>query len=186
MVLPSAAKQKIATANGILPEMTPRAAMASHVYAIPFYVPCAFLMQETNGGHNIYGHDVRLVGTTKVPQPFYGFGEVTQANYAIYKIERDRLLNEPGYGYRRSQGVGPMQLTYWSIQDAADGAGGCWQPWANISIGMKFIRDYYKAARAAGMNDTQAWHRAALKWNGQESYAVAMDKLFTKWKTLVG
>ena len=160
--------------------------MASHLHNVPFYVVCAFLMQETNGGNNIYGHDVRLVGTTKVPQPFYGHGEVTQTNYAIYKGERDRLLKEPGYGYRRSQGVGPMQLTYWSIQDEADAAGGCWQPWVNITTGIKIIKSYYDTARQLGKSDKDAWHYAALKWNGKESYAVAMDALFAKWKPLVG
>jgi hypothetical protein len=188
MAGPTKAQQAIAQKNGILADMVPRAAKAAEVTPIPFYVICAFLMQESNGGHNVYGHDVRMVGNVKVPQPFWGHGEVTEANYQAYKRERDALLNVAGYNYRRSQGVGPMQLTYWSIQDRADkvATSGCWHPWVNIATGARIIKEYYDAARKAGKNDAQAWHDAALKYNGKEAYAVQMDARFATWKKLIG
>lgn len=186
MAIPTAVQRAAAEKNGILADMVPRAAKAAEIEHMPFYVLCAFLMQESNGGHNVYGHDVKMVGNVKIPQPFWGHGDVTEENYAAYKRERDVLLTVAGYNYRRSQGVGPMQLTYWSIQDRADAAGGCWQPWVNIATGARIIREYYDAARKAGKTDAQAWHEAARKYNGSEAYAVQMDVRFATWKKLVG
>lgn len=172
MTTVTTAQRAAAQKHGILADMVPRAAKAAEIIPMPFYVICAFLMQETNGGSNIYGNDVGM--------PFAGRGEVTQANYQVYKRERDA-----GHQHR-SQGVGPLQLTYWAIQDQADAAGGCWQPWVNIWTGSKVIKGYYDAARKAGKTDSQAWHDAALKYNGSEAYAVQMDKRFATWKPLVG
>ena len=167
---------RIARANGILmPWMAYRAHKET---GVPYYVLCAFLMQETGGGRNVYGHDVDASG---VPRPFCGHGDVTQANYEAYKIERDLGIREidrfPRLG-RRSQGVGPMQLTYYAYQDKADELGGCWDPRVNVLVGAQIIAEY----RTRGLS----WHRVARVYNGKESYAVEMDARFDHWSDLLG
>ena len=47
------------------------------------------------------------------------------------------------------QGVGPMQLTWYSIQDDADTIGGCWHPRANMQAGFQRAADLI---RRKGMN----------------------------------
>jgi hypothetical protein len=82
----------------------------------------ALIQTETNF-RNIYGHD---------PTIFAGHGRVTADNYARYKRER---------GHTHMQGVGPAQLTYWSIQDDADRIGGCWKPEANLLVGFRYLAE---------------------------------------------
>jgi hypothetical protein len=81
---------------------------------------------ETGGGRNVFGHD---------PTIFIG-GDVTKQRYLRYRLAR---------GHRHMQGVGPVQLTYWSIQDAADKLGGCWIPEVNMRVGFALLR--YNIAR---------------------------------------
>lgn len=151
---------------------------ACHRTGLPVFVACAFLEQETGGGHNVYGHDVNTDGT---PRPFWGFGEVTEANYACYLRERDLGVREsrrfPTLG-RRAQGVGPMQLTWYSYQDEADRLGGCWRPVINMQVAFRIIASDIAAGKSL--------HQAAKEYNGKESYAVQMDGRFKKWKRITG
>jgi hypothetical protein len=88
---------------------------------LPLPLACALLDKESDGGHNVFGQQ---------PTIFVGAGEVTQEKYDEYKRERVES------GNRLMQGVGPCQLTWWQFQDAADEAGGCWQPEINMRIGF--------------------------------------------------
>src|SRR5690606_38879050 len=88
-------KIRQAKANGIL---MPKILFEAAEWArIPYWAACAFAMQETSGGKNIYGHD------GGPGHPFYGHGKVTECNYRAYKKEADRT--------GKRQGVGPLQLT---------------------------------------------------------------------------
>src|ERR687894_390055 len=81
---------------------------------------CAMLQKESGGGSNVFGHD---------PTIFVGAGKVTKAKYLDYK--RRRVAS----GNRLMQGVGPTQLTYYTLQDRADAQGGCWKPRINMRVG---------------------------------------------------
>lgn len=110
---------RLRRAGMVYPSWTNRAAT---LHDVPLPLLCAFLMQESGGGHNVYGHD---------PTIFVGAGPVTEANYRAYAHLRDRT--------GLCQGVGPMQLTSRSLQLEADQAGGCWFPRANIAVGAHLI-----------------------------------------------
>lgn len=87
---------------------------------------CALLEQETAGGHNVFGHDPAPNGRTVG-------GAVTKVRYLIYRHWRGPR------GEGGMQGVGPLQLTYFAFQDAADHAGGCHRPTYNMRIGFEHI-----------------------------------------------
>jgi hypothetical protein len=147
-------QRRVARKHGIL---EPRKAWKAAKNAdIPFWVMCAYLMQESAGGQNIYGHDVNTDGT---PKPFWGHGEVTKENYAAYKKERDVGITYktrfPKLGYRR-QGVG-----------------------------ARLIKVYFDDAIAKFKTPDEAWHYSALKYNGKESYADEMDDRFEFWKSVL-
>lgn len=89
-----------------------------------FALMCAFLMQETGGGANVFGHD---------PTIFVGAGVVTEAKYLAYRTLRNRV--------HKYQGVGAMQLTWYSYQDKADALDGCWDPRSNMHVGFVLARD---------------------------------------------
>lgn len=91
---------------------------------IPPSIALALRQQESGilGDGNVFGHD---------PTIFVGAGRVTKAKYLEYKHQRNRT--DP----RRMQGVGPLQLTYWTIQDEADRLGGCWVPKYNYRVGFR-------------------------------------------------
>lgn len=89
-------------------------------------VACALEEQETAGGHNVYGHDPAPNGRT------WG-GVVTLLSYRRYKHWRGPR------GEGGMQGVGPLQLTYFSFQDAADHAGGCHRPRYNLRVGFEHL-----------------------------------------------
>lgn len=77
------------------------------------------VMQESGGGHNIFGHD---------PTIYAGAGAVTKAKYLAYRAERDRT--------HEAQGVGVVQLTYPGFQDEADKLGGCWVIANQLTVGF--------------------------------------------------
>jgi hypothetical protein len=93
---------------------------AAKAEGVQFSLAFALVEQET-GFRNVFGHD---------PTIFKGAGKVTKAKYLAYKRQRGPQ------GRGGMQGVGPCQLTWWSTQDAADAAGGCWKPGVNIRIGL--------------------------------------------------
>jgi len=140
-----------------------RTAIISWRAKVPFYVLCAFLTQESSGGHNLYGHDAGM--------PFEGAGPVTQTNYAQYKTERDST--DPP----RCQGVGPMQLTWKPYQDRADAAGlrgGCWRAYTNTLTGARILAEI----RA----DVNSWVEVARNWSGKDSYAEEMRVELARWR----
>jgi len=140
-----------------------RAYRASKKAGVPFYVTASLLMQESSGGLNVWGSD---------PTIFVGRGAVTKANYAEYK--RERIAS----GNRLMQGCGPVQLTYYSIQDKADAQGGCWRPYVNLLTGLQILAGYY--------NTYGNWVDAARRYNGSgpaaDAYAAQMAQRYTEWQ----
>lgn len=97
---------------------------------LPLSYAMAFLEKESYKGRNVFGSD-------SVRNPVKG-GKVTRKRYKRYLRYRRR-----GYG---CQGVGPMQLTYYALQDSADRLGGCWKPRFNMRVGFrhaKYLIDHY-------------------------------------------
>jgi hypothetical protein len=132
---------------------------------VPYWVTCAFLMQETSGGTNEFGHD---------PTIFIGAGTVTKSKYLKYKAERIRT--------GQMQGVGPMQLTWYAFQDRADALGGCWKPYCNLVAGLEYLK---------GLHDHFGdWESVARVYNGSgpraEAYARMMKIRFASWRGFLG
>ena len=126
---------------------------------------CAVLEIESSGGYNIFGHD---------PTIYVGAGHVTKKKYLAYKKERDKNLSR-----RQMQGVGPMQLTWWSLQDEADSLGGCWVPYNNVTVGTKLLKSYYEIAGGD-------WVKVGKSYNGAQSYGELLAQRVKKWESLVG
>lgn len=118
---------------------------------VPLSAICAFLMLETSGGHNVFGHD---------PTIFVGAGTVTRAKYRAYVAQRDRT--------GKCQGVGPGQLTSKWLQDLADKRGGCHVPVHNISVAAWYLGTLHKASGS--------WQLAFQHYNGSGPAAVAYGK----------
>lgn len=119
---------------------------------ISLSLACAFLEQESGGGHNVFGHDPVRRGQRKG-------GKVTKTRYALYK-----RLRKLGFGM---QGVGPMQLTWYELQDEADAQGGCWQPRYNMRVGFRHAA---AAIRTYGERD------GIRRYNGSGAAAEAYAK----------
>jgi len=132
---------------------------------IPLYVGCAFLEQETGGGRNVFGSD---------PTVFAGAGEVTKSKYLAYKAVRRRT--------GEMQGVGPMQLTWSTYQDAADRLGGAWKPYPNMLVGFRHLAALHRA--------TGSWTVAAHEYNGggpaADAYAAQMADRFDHLRNVIG
>jgi hypothetical protein len=122
---------------------------------LSFPVACAVLMQESGGGHNIFGHD---------PTIYAGAGTVTKAKYLAYKKQR---------GTTHMQGVGPMQLTWYSYQDRADRYGGCWNVRYNMRVAFELLANYIKKHGE--------WEALKL-YNGSASYADQVSSRVKEWK----
>ena len=89
---------------------------------IPISLGFALVEQESNFT-NVFGHDAS--GNHQ------GAGVVTREKYRAYRRKRgDR-------GQGGMQGVGPVQLTWYELQDKADKLGGCWIPRHNIRVGFE-------------------------------------------------
>ena len=121
--------ERLRAAGIVAPRTTVREAKR---VGLPLELACALLEKESSGGRNIYGHD---------PTIFAGAGKVTRANYADYK--RRRIAS----GNKLMQGVGPCQLTWWELQDAADADGGCWHPEVNMRVGFRHLATLVAALR---------------------------------------
>ena len=50
------------------------------------------------------------------------------------------------------QGVGPCQLTYWVLQDAADRLGGCWDWRCNVRVGFTLLVENIQVGEKAAQN----------------------------------
>lgn len=91
----------------------------------------AILLQESAGGNNVFGHDPYLRPTRRLN--WLKGRKVTRLRYWYYK-----RMRKAGHGMN---GVGPMQLTWYTFQDAADALGGAWQPHANMTVGVGHLAD---------------------------------------------
>ena len=160
-----AGDNRIAAARRAGCTMAETAHRATQAADIPFYVGCAFLVQETGGGRNVFGHD---------PTVFAGAGKVTRDKYLAYKHLRQRT--------GEMQGVGPMQLTWWSYQDRADQLGGAWRPYPNMLVGFRHLAALHHA--------TGSWRAAAHDYNGSgamaASYAAQMSRHFDRMRSALG
>ena len=121
---------------------------------IPISLAASILIQESGGGRNVFGHDpyrrpTRLLNWLKGRK-------VTRARYRYYKRMRRR-----GHGM---QGVGPMQLTWYTFQDQADKMGGAWRPYLNMKVGFALLARYLRAQP----NDRQS---AVAQYNGMGAAA---------------
>ena len=131
---------------------TPRVAVDEARRAgLPLPFACALLEKESAGGHNVFGHDASI---------FSGAGAVTREKYLAYKRLRGRT---------KMQGVGPVQLTWWELQDAADREGGCWRPEINMRVGFRHLAELIRehgesdgARRYNGSGDAAAAYSAEL------------------------
>lgn len=113
---------KLARKHGIVnPEyaLTELKRQRSKPEGLDYALLCAVLMEESSGGHNVFGHD---------PTIFVGAGTVSKTKYMAYRKLRNAV--------HKFQGVGGMQLTYGAYQDDADKAGGCWLPQFQMRIGI--------------------------------------------------
>lgn len=131
---------------------------------------CALLEQESGGGRNVWGHDPAPNGGTSS----WGGQSVSRGGYLAYRARRG------SHGQGGMQGVGPCQLTYYSYQDRADQQGGCWEPRANMFVGLSDL-----ASQIVGHG-----HREGIRaYNGTgaaaERYADSVLALERKWTGLL-
>lgn len=126
------------------------------------------LEKESAGGRNVWGSDGVPTGGTYVKG-----AEVTKAAYLAYKPRR----NELGF-----QGVGPCQLTYYTLQDQADERGGCWDPVVNLRVGFAHL-----AGLIARYGEREGFRRYNGSGPAAERYADdAMRKLAVWQMRLAG
>lgn len=118
----------------------------------------AMVEQESGNGCNVFGHD---------PTIFVGAGRVSKARYQAYKAARGRT---------HMQGVGPLQLTWWELQDEADRIGGCWIPRNNLHVGFRHLKE---------LIDTHGERDGIRRYNGSgpaaEAYARSVLARKAKW-----
>jgi len=107
---------------------------------VPIALAASILRQETDGGHNEWGHDptIFIGGYDAKHAKHWGEEPVTKAAYLAYKLQRGKT------GEGGMQGVGPCQLTWYALQDAADAAGGCWKPYPNMLVGFGHLAQLIK------------------------------------------
>lgn len=122
----------------------------------------ALVEQESTDGSNVFGHD---------PTIFVGAGQVTKEKYLAYKWRRGR------HGEGGMQGVGPVQLTYYSIQDEADRLGGCHKVRYSLRVGF---RDLAHLIRLFGVRKALAVYNGG-EGNPNYAYADSVLALDKKW-----
>jgi hypothetical protein len=115
---------------------------------LPLSYAMAFLEKESYKGKNVFGSDA-------VRNPVKG-GRVTRRRYAQYLKNR-----KAGLGM---QGVGPMQLTYYTLQDKADKMGGAWRVRYNLRVGFE---------HAAGLIESYGKFDGVKRYNGSGQMAQA-------------
>lgn len=138
---------------------------------VPVECVCVLLVKESYGGQSIYGRDPTPVG---VVLPYAKGGPVTRDNYAAYKAG---VLA----GTWPRQGVGPMQLTHWSLQDEADADGGCWDPVVNIRVGVR----HFASLLRVGPDLWTAFRRYNGTGPRAEAYADHALTLLPTWQRIV-
>lgn len=127
-------------------------AEASRAAGLGYAIACAFVKKES-GGRNIYGHDhggifSTATGPVRIGEAVYLKGadiEVTHANFGVFLIKMACGL--------KSNGVGPMQITY--AGELPDGRTGGFfrqmledqdldpaEPFDNMLFGFRKLKEY--------------------------------------------
>jgi len=164
-----------AKANGIvIPEI---AMKASRWTRFPFFATCATLQRESSGGMNVWGGD-----KSGLYEGHHG-KIVTQESYRHYKIER------VASGNTEMQGCGPMQLTWWELQDEADAYGGCYNPMSNVLTGVNFLSNlrikWITEHQPDTSNPDDMWRAVYNAWN-DATYAEAMvTNRLPEWRDIL-
>jgi hypothetical protein len=122
-------RAEVLVKHGIL--MPKRCIVACEATGLPLALGGSILMQESGGGRNVWGHDptIFIGGFDKKNNVNHG-PNVDEAGYKAYLAQRGPK------GAGGMQGVGPVQLTYYSFQDEADALGGCWDALNNMKVGF--------------------------------------------------
>ncbi len=121
----------------------------------------AMVEQESGDGANVFGHDDSI---------YRGAGKITKAKYFAYKRQRGP------FGHGGMQGVGPLQLTWYSIQDAADSLGGCHLPKHNLRQGFRTLAELIRVyGHADGIRRYNGSGPAA------DAYSHSVQKREQKW-----
>lgn len=129
---------------------------AASVMGVPLYAAFA-LMQMESGGQNIFGHDVGGM--------FSGLA-VTEDRYIT-------MTRAVANGHK-SNGVGPLQLTYSGFFPDAEHQGyNLWIPLDNFKYGFKLLMSFYIRYGT--------WQKAGAKYNGSDSYGVLFNQRVNTW-----
>lgn len=145
---------------------------ASIATGVPLWVAAAFVEKESNG-RNIYGNDT---GGT-----FAGAGAVTEDNYREFY----RLVVEEK---QKSNGVGPMQITYpaYFPKAAAEGLQ-LWVPLDNYTFGLRIIAANLRGDyTVASLERTGTLYNAGNLTNGINAYGRDVALKAAKWAARLG
>ena len=126
---PTAAQEEVDAARRAGCTMADTARRATRDAGIPYYVGCAFLLQETGGGRNVFGSD---------PTVFAGAGEVTRSKYLAYKEVRET--------HRRGAGHRADGADLAGVPDRADRLGGAGKRYANMLVGFRHLAALHRAS----------------------------------------
>lgn len=146
---------------------------AARVVGLPLHIAAA-LTQKESGGRNVYGNDVG--GTFSTP----GTPDkaVTKANYAEFY----QLVVVQG---RKSNGVGPLQITYRGyFPQAAEQGLRLWTPFDNYRFGFSIL-----LRNLRGEYTTSSIQRAGTLYNagnlnsGITTYGRDLASKASAWKT---
>lgn len=134
------------------------------VTGCPLEHAAVLLELESSGGRNVFS-------APKDPRGMARGSLVTEETYALYLSRRA----EAG-----PQGVGPMQLTWPALQDAADARGGAWRPEINVRVGLEVFASHLRRDSARD---------AYSRWNtgkpGSSSYAARALELLPGWRKVI-
>ena len=160
---------------------------------VPLHIAAAFVEQESNG-KNVYGHDLRgIYDTTFGPVTVDGVTYPKGANVPVsrtsYRAFLDMLLY-PATGTRAkrpnviSNGVGPMQITYWGYHWEARAAGiDLSDPAQNIRYGMQLVAGHLKGDFSrTSIEKAGTIYNAGSLANGVNSYGIKVADKAEKWK----
>lgn len=129
-------------------------------------IACAFVEQESKG-QNIYGHDE---GGSHC-----NGGEVTEENYKDFYHEVVDLK-------QKSNGVGPMQITYRGyFPDAQKKKLSLWIPKDNLVYGFTIVKNFLKSKT---LNEAAQMYNSG-KDNGAPNYGKSVVNKFNEWEKLL-
>ena len=164
---------------------------ASRNSGVPLHIAAALISKES-AGRNIYGHDYKGVFSTN-PSGFaldgrwYDPGDDVVVTASNYKLFLGQILSGNSWTGRTSNGVGPAQITFWSLHaDARDRGFDLSKPVDNMTYGLRVLAGYlggnysqssveragtsYNAGASSSIN---AYGRDL--WKRSEEYRVALE-----------